>query len=236
MVGFCVLFFFFSSRRRHTRYWRDWTDVCSSDLERDLATRLHVSRNVVREGIDLLRREGIVSVKRGAGGGIRVVAVERLHEVVAGLRGQTHDAMQAALEARRAIEFPAFLLTAERATEAEMDALGALVEGLAELGGASDAFYALDQRFHREVVRLSGNPLLVAFYRATLAELARIREQFPVLRVAYEEAVRNQRVLFSALRTREAATIEAMLDAHLAATEVIYLGQPLRAVMAVRAG
>src|SRR5215203_6314705 len=25
---------FFSSRRRHTRYWRDWSsDVCSSDLE-----------------------------------------------------------------------------------------------------------------------------------------------------------------------------------------------------------
>src|SRR5258707_1864325 len=34
-----LLCFFFSSRRRHTRYWRDWSsDVCSSDLygvERD---------------------------------------------------------------------------------------------------------------------------------------------------------------------------------------------------------
>src|SRR5581483_2715253 len=29
----CVFCFFFSSRRRHTRYWRDWSsDVCSSDL------------------------------------------------------------------------------------------------------------------------------------------------------------------------------------------------------------
>src|SRR3712207_8619386 len=28
-----ISFFFFSSRRRHTRYWRDWSsDVCSSDL------------------------------------------------------------------------------------------------------------------------------------------------------------------------------------------------------------
>src|SRR3712207_7541071 len=26
--------FFFSSRRRHTRYWRDWSsDLCSSDLQ-----------------------------------------------------------------------------------------------------------------------------------------------------------------------------------------------------------
>src|SRR3712207_4025367 len=28
-----IFVFFFSSRRRHTRYWRDWSsDVCSSDL------------------------------------------------------------------------------------------------------------------------------------------------------------------------------------------------------------
>src|SRR3712207_5134889 len=28
-----LVLFFFSSRRRHTRYWRDWSsDVCSSDL------------------------------------------------------------------------------------------------------------------------------------------------------------------------------------------------------------
>src|SRR3712207_8081391 len=36
--------FFFSSRRRHTRYWRDWSsDVCSSDLSN--STTDHVSRS-----------------------------------------------------------------------------------------------------------------------------------------------------------------------------------------------
>src|SRR5439155_1841955 len=35
-IAFCLsFFFFFSSRRRHTRWPRDWSsDVCSSDLER----------------------------------------------------------------------------------------------------------------------------------------------------------------------------------------------------------
>src|SRR3712207_7199110 len=46
----CVLisFFFFSSRRRHTRYWRDWSsDVCSSDL--DVATGAnHAGKNARR--------------------------------------------------------------------------------------------------------------------------------------------------------------------------------------------
>src|SRR3712207_9596825 len=34
--------FFFSSRRRHTRYWRDWSsDVCSSDLRKSVRRRAH---------------------------------------------------------------------------------------------------------------------------------------------------------------------------------------------------
>src|SRR3712207_7844211 len=53
----CVSFsfiFFFSSRRRHTRYWRDWSsDVCSSDLNvtelggtADPTTRVSISANL----------------------------------------------------------------------------------------------------------------------------------------------------------------------------------------------
>src|SRR5215510_2828569 len=35
LEGLEIIFFFFSSRRRHTRWPRDWSsDVCSSDLER----------------------------------------------------------------------------------------------------------------------------------------------------------------------------------------------------------
>src|SRR2546430_4877220 len=39
IVGSCIVFFFFSSRRRHTRFDCDWSsDVCSSDL-RDTKTK-----------------------------------------------------------------------------------------------------------------------------------------------------------------------------------------------------
>src|SRR3712207_1352319 len=44
--------FFFSSRRRHTRYWRDWSsDVCSSDLDRHPTGDLHVLGEL-RAGVD----------------------------------------------------------------------------------------------------------------------------------------------------------------------------------------
>src|SRR3712207_7736416 len=34
MLPYQAVLFFFSSRRRHTRYWRGSSDVCSSDLHR----------------------------------------------------------------------------------------------------------------------------------------------------------------------------------------------------------
>src|SRR5438445_9998355 len=43
--------FFFSSRRRHTKYWRDWSsDVCSSDLDAE-ADRFLLENGARRAGI-----------------------------------------------------------------------------------------------------------------------------------------------------------------------------------------
>src|SRR3712207_2782630 len=50
-------FFFFSSRRRHTRYWRDWSsDVCSSDLDGLLhIQRLVALAQMTRDGVPVSR-------------------------------------------------------------------------------------------------------------------------------------------------------------------------------------
>src|SRR3712207_2427246 len=60
MRYWCV---FFSSRRRHTRYWRDWSsDVCSSDLYLNETEEIRkkqlksiLSARIVRQHIDQLR-------------------------------------------------------------------------------------------------------------------------------------------------------------------------------------
>src|SRR3712207_9081247 len=53
--------FFFSSRRRHTRYWRDWSsDVCSSDLKAAIVKAK--SDNMPNDNIDR-------AIKKGVGGG-----------------------------------------------------------------------------------------------------------------------------------------------------------------------
>src|SRR5947209_4004677 len=56
---FRLFLFFFSSRRRHTRYWRDWSsDVCSSDLSR-----------LVRAEVLSLREREFVAAARALGAG-----------------------------------------------------------------------------------------------------------------------------------------------------------------------
>src|SRR3712207_5812112 len=49
-----IVIFFFSSRRRHTRYWRDWSsDVCSSDLCKEWNTLPMDDAHGVRDVIGL---------------------------------------------------------------------------------------------------------------------------------------------------------------------------------------
>src|SRR5690606_39288356 len=79
---FCVIFFFFSSRRRHTRFSRDWSsDVCSSDLVVDDDLRLAGDGGGV--GLDVVAEllAGLADIE------LRVV-VDGLDEAVIALDGR----------------------------------------------------------------------------------------------------------------------------------------------------
>src|SRR5947209_20217871 len=59
-----MLIFFFSSRRRHTRYWRDWSsDVCSSDLRAFPRDMGHSDRRLLKG-----RAETLFALARGRQG------------------------------------------------------------------------------------------------------------------------------------------------------------------------
>src|SRR3712207_1259355 len=73
-----AFYFFFSSRRRHTRYWRDWSsDVCSSDLW----SRPQVPGQVL---LLVLAGAGIPGGQRGDEGLLRHLhAADHLHPLLA---------------------------------------------------------------------------------------------------------------------------------------------------------
>jgi GntR family transcriptional repressor for pyruvate dehydrogenase complex len=196
--------------------------------ERDLAARLEVSRLVVREAIELLRKEDIVETRRGKAGGTAIKSVDNLARVLTGLRGETTASMRSLLEFRRALELPSALLAAQRATDAEFGRLRRLVEDLeAALERSHAEIIQVDTRFHVTVAELSQNRLLERTLSDTLRELVVLRSFFPHGFVEVRQSHLNQEALLQALETRDRATIRAAVDDHLGALEEIVLGMRL---------
>jgi GntR family transcriptional regulator, transcriptional repressor for pyruvate dehydrogenase complex len=196
--------------------------------ERDLAERLEVSRTVLRAALDVLRRAGVVSVRRGNAGGIVVESTANLVQVLAGIQGGTREDLRSVLEARRPLELASSLLVAAQMTSevvAELERLVAMLEPLLDQPGE---FYEADIRFHLRVGELSGNEVLAQFIRSTFARLAVIRSQFPVAHVELRAALANQRRLLGAITGGDEDDIVMAVDEHLTAFEEVMLGERLR--------
>jgi DNA-binding GntR family transcriptional regulator len=162
--------------------------------ERGLIERLGIGRTPVREALRRLAQERLVDVYPRRGmfvTGVDVRELARLSEV------------------REVLEPEAARLAAERATDADRQELGALLE---ELDAGTSELIELDERIHRAVYRAAHNDLL----EATL-------EQYYVLAL---------RIWSLALeRTSE---LEEAVEAHRALLEAIHEGDGERAADAMR--
>src|SRR6478736_872848 len=128
-------------------------------LTADLAESSGASRSAAREAVRVLESLGLVQVRRKAG--IEVLSVEHWNvyapEVIAWrLDGPDRARQLHELgELRGAVEPLAARLAAVNATDAQREALVA-----AALGMARNEQRAADVRFHRTLLRASGNPML----------------------------------------------------------------------------
>jgi len=130
--------------------------------ERDLAAQFGVSRVVVREAIRTLESSGLVTVKKGPKGGIFVTQdyerpiVDTITNLLAG--GEAN--LDNLFEIRLMIEPYAAARLAQSGSEADF----AMLEGkIAEAQHEHAADHSVRHRyidFHRQVIRLAGNPLL----------------------------------------------------------------------------
>ena len=130
--------------------------------ERDLAEQFGVSRVVVREAIRTLESSGLVTVKKGPKGGIFVAQdyerpiVDSITNLLAG--GEVN--LDNLFEVRLLIEPYAAARVAELGTEADFDALEAKLAEAEREHGADESVRHRYIDFHRQILRLSRNPLL----------------------------------------------------------------------------
>jgi len=169
--------------------------------ERQLMHDLGLGRTPVREALRTLAREQLVEVYPRRGIFVSSVEVRDL----AGLS-----------EVRLALETAGARLAARRATPADRERCGELLEELERAAGEHDerALIDLDQRIHRHVYACTHNPFLAR----TLEEyyVLTLRIWFLALdRVArLEDAVREHRELLVAVRDGDARRAERVMRRH----------------------
>lgn len=126
--------------------------------EDQLMAEMGVARTTVREALRIMESEGLLVVRRGAGGGarIRTPAVPAVARYI-GLLLQYEGATVADLHgARVMLEAPAAGLLATRATPEAIDALRTALADEEAAGGDPSAAGRAHGRFHRLVVQLTG--------------------------------------------------------------------------------
>jgi DNA-binding FadR family transcriptional regulator len=194
--------------------------------EHDLALKLGVSRPVLREALLVLRRAGVVTVRRGATGGTFVDSLANIHRVIAA--GSDHgDRALTLLEARRAVEPVVALLTAERASEEQLCELERLVDALVPLVDEPEEFYEVDIRFHLALGDMAGNDVLAEFQRQTLSRLSVVASEYLAREADANESLARQRDLCGAIRSGDRRRLLVALDEHLTPLEERFVGARL---------
>ncbi len=185
--------------------------------ERDLAEQFGVSRVVVREAIRTLESSGLLTVKKGPKGGIFVAQdYERpIVDSITNLLAGGEASLDNLFEVRLLIEPYAAARVAELGTDADFDALEAK---LAEAEREHDADESLRHRyieFHREILRLSRNPLLGILGETVLLVLYdRVKEVVSADTSAVGLAMHQR--LVQALRKRQGAEARKIMSEDIA--------------------
>jgi GntR family transcriptional repressor for pyruvate dehydrogenase complex len=195
--------------------------------DHDLAAHLGVSRVVVRDSRDKLRRAGLLEIRRGQGGGARVRSLSIPTDLLTSLGDLDSNEIRELLEARRAIETATAAGAARRATAEDLADLERLTVALDGAREDPEAFIELDVRFHLRIAAAASNSQLARFLASIFRDLASARSRYPSEYGSMEAAVENQRDTLEALRSGDEERVAASIERHLGSLEEHFVGAPL---------
>lgn len=143
--------------------------------ESDLAERLGLSRNSLREAVRALSLIRVLDVRHGDGTYVTSLQPEVLLDTVGFvLDFHRDDSILHLLEVRRILEPAATAMAAGKMTDAQLDALGALIEPISAATDLNDLIET-DLEFHRQIAVGSGNPVLASLIESLSAPTLRAR-------------------------------------------------------------
>lgn len=179
--------------------------------ERELASRLGVSRTSIRQAIVALEVQGLVEVRHG--GGIYLLRddweVRSPVEVVECPR-QSPDV----LDARDALETKLAALAARRRTDADLRAIDAALDDMRQAIEAGERGVDADRRFHEAVTAAAHSTVLAAFIAGLGEWIAETRAESLRRPGRPRQALAQHQAVADAIRRRDCATAAAAMHTH----------------------
>jgi GntR family transcriptional regulator, transcriptional repressor for pyruvate dehydrogenase complex len=185
--------------------------------ERDLSTRLSVSRPTIRAGLRALAAMGVVKSRHGSGtyipAGPPTLGSEPLR-FLAALHGLSREEMY---EARRVLEVSAAGLAAKRASA---EHVAGIAEEVASLFASIDdpqEFLVHDIRFHRAVAAASGNQIVASLVEMVSALYYEQRRETAARATDrnLRDAADLHRSIYQAIRKHDIEQAQTLMSRHL---------------------
>lgn len=182
--------------------------------EAELARRLGVGRNSVREGVKALESLGVVEVRRGAGVYVRAFTLGPLLENLPYAFGQTLQEVQDILQIRQALELSLIEAVVDSTTAAQLAGLRGLVGAMEIKAARGQDFADEDRAFHHALFQPLGNAMLLSLLDAfwhvfrQVAGPARLETQDPV------KTWQDHQAIVDAVAERDVALAKRRLTEH----------------------
>jgi GntR family transcriptional repressor for pyruvate dehydrogenase complex len=188
--------------------------------EADLAERLGLSRNSLREAVKALSLIRVLDVRQGDGTYVTSLQPEVLLDTVGFvLDFHRDDSVLHLLEVRRILEPAATAMAAHRMTGDEIVHIGELVTAMDNAADLNELI-KLDLEFHRRIAVGSGNPVLSSLIDSLSAPTLRARVWRGLTEAGATIRTQEQhKAIHQALASRQAEVARSWAAVHVAGVE-----------------
>jgi GntR family transcriptional regulator, sialic acid-inducible nan operon repressor len=194
--------------------------------ERALMEAYGVGRPAVREALQRLERDGIVTITHGERARVAVPSAGQLIAQIA--EGASHllrldpDNLDHLKDARLFLELGLVRRAAERADDPGIALLRLCLEEHVHALHNLPEFLPKDMAFHRQIAAMSGNPIFPAIIEAMFGWLAAYYRHLVRLRGAEDLTITEHHRIFAAIAARDADAAEAAMREHLTRANALY--------------
>lgn len=171
--------------------------------EADLARRLGISRNPIREAISALAQSGLLVAMPRRGAFLRSFTIEDVDDI---------------FSFRVCLECFAARQAVEQLTPADCDAFDGLIAQMEEAAERDDrvAVQQLDLRFHRRLCELSGNRQTLRAYDMLRTELQMLIAAVDMASGSLQDSVLSHVPIAKAVRAGKEDVLVAAIETHIA--------------------